>query len=72
MNKLLSTFALVSALGFGVFGVNSLSYAEDAAPAAEQAAKVLVPEVAPEVSVSNRSFPLRLKARLAPAGKAAT
>ena len=45
MNKLLSTLALVSALGFGVFGVNSLSYAEDAATPAEQAAEVLAPTV---------------------------
>ncbi len=45
MNKLLSTLALVSALGFGLLGVNGLSYAEDAAPAAPQATEVLVPEV---------------------------
>lgn len=35
MKKILSTIALTCALGMGVFGLNNLSFAEDAAPAAE-------------------------------------
>ena len=43
MKKFLSIIALASALGFGVFGINSLSYAEDAAPAATEAAPTAAP-----------------------------
>jgi ammonium transporter, Amt family len=38
MKKILTTLALVSALGLGVFGVSQVSFAEDAAPAATEAA----------------------------------
>ena len=53
MKKILSIIALASALGFGVFGVNSLSYAEDAAPAATEVAPAAAPaasEAAPEAA----------------------
>lgn len=46
MKKFLSIIALAGALGFGVFGINSLSYAEDAAPAATEAAPAAAPEAA--------------------------
>lgn len=38
MKKILSVIALASALGFGIFGINSVAFAEDAAPAATEAA----------------------------------
>src|SRR3989442_14894913 len=46
MKKFLSIIALASALGFGVFDINSLSYAEDAAPAATEAAPAAAPAAA--------------------------
>jgi Amt family ammonium transporter len=46
MKKFLSIIALASALGFGVFGINSLSYAEDPAPAATEAAPAATPAAA--------------------------
>lgn len=44
MKKILSVIALASALGFGIFGINNMAFAEDAAPAATEA---VAPEAAP-------------------------
>ncbi|NOT68753.1 MAG: ammonium transporter [Methylophilaceae bacterium] len=54
MKKFLSALALVSTLGLGVFGVNSLSVAEDALPATAattEAAPVVAAEVAAPAAV---------------------
>ena len=53
MKKFLSILAIVSALGFGTFGAGSLSFAEEATPAATaatEAAPVAAPQAAPAVT----------------------
>ena len=50
MKKFLSIIALVSALGFGTFGASSLSFAEDAMPAAEAPAATEVAPAAAEAA----------------------
>ena len=61
MKKLLSTLALVSALGFGLFGLTNVSYADDtkavatateAAPAADAAAAPAAPAAADAASAA--------------------
>lgn len=50
MKKILSTVILASALSLGIFGFSSLSFADDATPAATEAAPAAAPEAPAEAA----------------------